>query len=517
MGFAPAVLSLSSRCRLFLKRGRAVIVQSSWTWDLVAALALRKLTAPPLSAVSTRGGLAHLPRASTRDAASGVRLGAFIMSEDSRLRKLLAAALVELHRLDETVYQQARGRVEAFAPDRFAEILARHDDFYKPPERPGFADPSASRCRRPAAAAASRRRSLCQGYATAAAAGVRRRCRRKTDGGLCVFSTARPGTPARTTGERCVFCSPQRMLLATRQPVPLQNLKADLGKLERKAPWVHDRAHERLQRHLPRSEYKKVLTPKHCCRGRGEDMCIFSSSTPGAPARVAESASLCIWCDPDRLAAAEIRGKNGAAVQVRYFREHCPAAYAKADRNVRDLFGDDYAATYFAAGRAREGRRAARVARRRGTADWTDALKKRKLRTQAPEEEPAARRKYRKLVLDDRKKVQNSLFPGTTARQDRRRRMPCRRTSVRRCRLPITRICREAWSPGACAAPGPCAGTAAACSRGLCTRLIWRAIPKSTCRPSSAGAAAAIGTTTRHSPRTCRNLCAACRRRLLQL
>ena len=354
-----------------------------------------------------------------------------IMSEDSRLRKLLAAALVELHRLDETVYQQARGRVEAFAPQRFAEILARHDDFYKTPEPALFAEeaeaaqaaaadavppaeprepaaPPAVRRRRPAAAAASRRRSLCQGYAAAAAAGVQRRCRGKTDVGLCVFSTARPGTPARATGERCVFCSPQRMLLATRQVMSLKHLKADLGKLERKAPWVHDRAHERLQRHLPRSEYKKVLTPKHCCRGRGEDMCIFSSSTPGAPARVADSASLCIWCDPDKLAAAEIRGKNGAAAQLRYFWEHCHEAYAKADRTLRGLFGDDYAATYFAAGRG-------------ANADWTEALKKRKLRTQAPEEEAAARRKYRKLVLDDRKKVQNSFFPGTAARQDRGR------------------------------------------------------------------------------------------------
>ena len=368
-----------------------------------------------------------------------------IMSEDSRLRKLLAAALVELHRLDETVYQQARDRVEAFAPQRFAEILARHDDFYKTPEPALFAEeaeaaqaaaadavpepaeprepaaPPAVRRRRPAAAAASRRRSLCQGYAAAAAAGAQRRCRGKTDGGLCVFSTARPGTPARATGERCVFCSPQRMLLATRQVMSLKHLKADLGKLERKAPWVHDRAHERLQRHLPRSEYKKVLTPKHCCRGRGEDMCIFSSSTPGAPARVADSASLCIWCDPDKLAAAEIRGKNGAAAQLRYFWEHCHEAYAKADRTLRGLFGDDYAATYFAAGRARESQRRARVARRRGTVDWTEALKKRKLRTQAPEQEAAARRKYRKLVLDDRKKVQNSFFPGTAARQDRGR------------------------------------------------------------------------------------------------
>ena len=364
------------------------------------------------------------------------------MSEDSRLRKLLAAALVELHRLDETVYQQARGRVEAFAPKRFAEILARHDDLYKPPEpapvaaeeeaaQPAAADagsepaepreaadPPAIRRRRPAAAAASRRRSLCRGYATAGVAGVRRRCRRKTDGGLCVFSTARPGTPARTTGERCVFCSPQRMLLATHQPLPLQNLKADLGKLERKAPWVHARAHERLQRHLPRSEYKKVLTPKHCCRGRGEDMCVFSCRVPGTPARVSELDAFCIWCDPDRLPAAQIRGAHGAATQLRFFREHCPEAYAKADQTLRDLFGDDYVVTYFATGRARE---AVRAARRRGTADWTDALQKRKLRTQEPENEAAARRKYRKLLLDDRKKVQNSFFPGTAPRQDRGR------------------------------------------------------------------------------------------------
>ena len=46
-------------------------------------------------------------------------------------------------------------------------------------------------------------------------------------------------------------------------------------------------------------------------------------------------------------------------------------------------------------------------------------MRKRKLRAQAPEEDEAARRKYRRLVLDDRKKVQNSFFPGTTARQDR--------------------------------------------------------------------------------------------------
>ena len=59
-----------------------------------------------------------------------------VMSEDSRLRKLLAAALVELHRLDETVYQQARGRVEAFAPKRFAEILARHETSTSRPSRP---------------------------------------------------------------------------------------------------------------------------------------------------------------------------------------------------------------------------------------------------------------------------------------------------------------------------------------------------------------------------------------------
>ena len=463
------------------------------------------------------------------------------MSEDSRLRKLLAAALVELHRLDETVYQQARDRVEAFAPQRFAEILARHDDFYKTPEPALFAEeaeaaqaaaadavpepaeprepaaPPAVRRRRPAAAAASRRRSLCQGYAAAAAAGVQRRCRGKTDGGLCVFSTARPGTPARATGERCVFCSPQRMLLATRQVMSLKHLKADLGKLERKAPWVHDRAHERLQRHLPRSEYKKVLTPKHCCRGRGEDMCIFSSSTPGAPARVADSASLCIWCDPDKLAAAEIRGKNGAAAQLRYFWEHCHEAYAKADRTLRGLFGDDYAATYFAAGRARGSQRRARVARRRGTVDWTEALKKRKLRTQAPEEEAAARRKYRKLVLDDRKKVQNSFFPGTAARQDRGRGdVVPEEVGPPLPPANYSDLSRD-WNPGACAAPGPCAGTAAACSRGPCTRSTWRAIPKSTCRPSSAGAAVVLGTTTCRSPRMCRNLCAACRGRLSQL
>ena len=364
------------------------------------------------------------------------------MSEDSRLRKLLAAALVELRRLDGSVYQQARDRVEAFAPERFAEILARHDDLYKPPEPAPFAeeddnaqaaavdavpevaeprepaDPPAILCR---PAAAARRRLLCRGYAVAAAAAAQRRRRRKTDGGRCVFSTARPGTPARTSGERCVFCSPQRMLLATRRAVPLQHVKADLRKLERKASWVHDRAHERLRRHLPRSEYKKVLTPKNCCRGHGEDMCVFSCRLPGTPARVSALDSFCIWCDPDRLAAAQMRGEHGVATQLRFFREHCPEAYAKADRTLRDLFGDDYAVTYFGTGRAREGQRMARTARRRGSADWTEALNKRKLRMQAPEEEAAARRKYRKLLLDDRKKVQNSFFPGTAARQDRGR------------------------------------------------------------------------------------------------
>ena len=330
-----------------LKHCRAVLVRFSFLgpWDLAAALALRKLTAPPSPAASTRGGLAHLPRASTRDIVSG-RLRT--MSEDSRLRKLLAAALVEL-----------------LAPERFAEILARHDDLYKPPEPAPFAeeddnaqaaavdavpevaeprepaDPPAILCR-PAAAAPRRRSLLCRGYAAAAAAAAQRRRRRKTDGGRCVFSTARPGTPARTSGERCVFCSPQRMLLATRRAVPLQHVKADLRKLERKASWVHDRAHERLRRHLPRSEYKKVLTPKHCCRGHGKDLCVFSCRLPGAPARVSALDSFCIWRDPDRLAAAQMRGEHGVATQLRFFREHCPEAYAKADRTLRDLFGDDY-------------------------------------------------------------------------------------------------------------------------------------------------------------------------------
>ena len=39
---------------------------------------------------------------------------------------------MEFHQLDEAIYEQARARVEKFAPERAAEIMARHDELYKP-------------------------------------------------------------------------------------------------------------------------------------------------------------------------------------------------------------------------------------------------------------------------------------------------------------------------------------------------------------------------------------------------
>ena len=370
------------------------------------------------------------------------------MSEDPRLRKLLAAALVEFHRLDEAIYEQARARVEKFAPERAAEIMARHDELYKPQSsalRPqpvvgaGIEDPApapfiaepavapsaagrdveALRAR-PAAAVAVRQQ-LCSGYSAAVPA--RRRCRKKTDGGGCVFSIARPGQRARSAGLRCVFCSPERMREAVRHPAQLQNLKAHLNKFAKKAGWVHLRAHERLQRHLPRSSYKKVLTPKHCCEGSGDELCIFSCARPGQPARLAPGASQCSWCDSDsvRLAATQIRGRCGLAAQLTYFQAHCAAAYARADLKLRAAFGDDYAVTHLAAGRAGENRQVARRPRRRGPADWTDALKRRRSQTRAPDNDEQARRKYRKKVLDDQNKVQKSFFPDEGVRADRGR------------------------------------------------------------------------------------------------
>ena len=119
------------------------------------------------------------------------------MTENPRLRKLLAAAL----------YEQARARVEKFAPERSAEIMARHDELYRPhsraPQRPPvvasgvedpapapvFAEPAvappseaggeveAAARVRPAAVAA--RQQLCSGYAAVVPA--RRRCRKNTN------------------------------------------------------------------------------------------------------------------------------------------------------------------------------------------------------------------------------------------------------------------------------------------------------------------------------------------------
>ena len=368
------------------------------------------------------------------------------MSEDPRLRKLLAAALVEFHRLDEAIYEQARARVEKFAPEHAAEIMARHDELYKPQSSalrpqpvvgagiedpapapfitepavaPSAADRDVEALRARPAAAVAVRQQLCSGYSAAVPA--RRRCRKKTDGGGCVFSTARPGQRARSAGMRCVFCSPDRTREAVRHPAQLKNLKAHLNKFAKKAGWVHLRAHERLQRHLPRASYKKVLTPKDCCEGSGDDLCIFSCTKPGQPARVEPGALQCAWCDPVRLAAAKISGRNGVAAQLQYFHTHCPAAYASADRKLRTAFGDDYAVTHLAALRAGENRLAARRPQRRGPADWTDALKRRRLQTQSPEEDEQACRKYRKKALDDQKKVQKSFFPDETVRADRGR------------------------------------------------------------------------------------------------
>ena len=193
--------------------------------------------------------------------------------------------------------------------------------------------------------------------------------------------------------------------------------------LLRRPGWVHLRAHERLQRHLPRSSYKKVLTPKHCCEGSGDELCIFSCVRPGQPARLAPGALQCSWCDSDsvRLAATQIRRRCGLAAQLTYFQAHCAAAYARADLKLRAAFGDDYAVTHLAAGRAGENRQVARRPRRRGPADWTDALKRRWSQTRAPDDDEQARRKYRKRVLDDQKKVQKSFFPDEGVRADRGR------------------------------------------------------------------------------------------------
>ena len=361
---------------------------------------------------------------------SPARLGEVCANQ--RLRGLLASALAGLWNLDVEVYELAVARLPDF--DGLDEVLRRADglvaDLVAGAARPeeGAALPCGGGADEEIAHEGDelggvrlslRAQCLCRGQ-NAAEVPVRR-CRQKSDPGACVFSTARPGRPARTSGGSCAFCSVARMQVAMHNPMKLKNLKADLRKLLKKDPAIHAKALRRLRQGLPVKDYKKILTPTKCCLGAGDDMCIFNTSTPGAPARVSPSGSLCAWCDAVNLGQAQVAGKRGLASQLAFFKNHCPPAYAKAHNICQETFGGDYEATHFQMARGEQARRRAAGRRRQGQANWEEALKKRKLEMTSPAALEANRCKYRKQVLADQKKVENSFFPGKAARKERGR------------------------------------------------------------------------------------------------
>ncbi|CAK0908773.1 unnamed protein product [Prorocentrum cordatum] len=271
-------------------------------------------------------------------------------------------------------------------------------------------------------------RRLCEGYALAQAMG--RKLRAKQESGICVFSTVKPGLRARAPGGHCVFCTPERMKEAAGNPTKQMHVVSALKKFEQEKPAaenqkpeIYQKAMSRLRRHLTVEEFKTIVTPKHCCRGAGADMCIFNTQLPGKPARVKKSDnSLCSWCDPGRLRTMRACGAGGVLTQLEAFRAKDPVVSAKAMAIAKDIFGDDYRAK-LQQKRNRANQQGAQHPRRKGEQkeQWAEALQKRQLQMASPHREHEARKRYRADVLADQKKVMNSFFPEEAERRPRGR------------------------------------------------------------------------------------------------
>ena len=173
---------------------------------------------------------------------------------------------------------------------------------------------------------------------------------------------------------------------------------------------ICEKALRKLRKHLTIEEYKKVVTPHHCCRGTREDMCMFNTMHRGMLARVTKDDNhLCSWCEKERLRELPILKRCGLKKQLQAFRDNDEVVFAKAEQILKEIFGEAYQVQL----EKKESREQQQTRQRSGhtTEQWTEALKKRKYVAEAPAEDEEARRKYRKLVLADKKKVDNSFFP----------------------------------------------------------------------------------------------------------
>ncbi|CAK0885979.1 unnamed protein product [Prorocentrum cordatum] len=359
-----------------------------------------------------------------------------------RLSKLASHSLANLQKLDAGIYDIAVERVAMCEGgdeliSRAKEIVAKNqqaaapaqdpvDDqgdvvMELPEEAPGGAPDAAETPPPPAVERQGQR--LCEGYVLGRAMG--RKLKGKGDCGVCAFSRAEPGERALAAGGQCVFCTPARMKEAAQNPMKKKkNVMADLNKFKQASAALHAKALGRLRRHLTLQEFKILITPRDCCRGAGEEACSFSTARPGQPARVVKKDKhLCSWCDPQRLRGMQGAHRNGLLKQAEAFREKDQAVFTRAESILKEVFGDDYVAQMRkkTVRQNQQAARAQRARRRSGKTDWPEKLKRRALQMQNPADDKEARKKFRRLTLDNHKKVENSFFKDKAERRVRGR------------------------------------------------------------------------------------------------
>ncbi|CAK0836004.1 unnamed protein product [Prorocentrum cordatum] len=359
-----------------------------------------------------------------------------------RLSKLASHSLANLQKLDAGIYDIAVERVAMCEGgdeliSRAKEIVAKNQQAAAPAkdpvddqgdvvmelveEVPGGA-PDAAELPPPPPAVERTGKRLCEGYALGRAMG--RKLKGKGDCGVCAFSRAEPSERALAAGGHCVFCTPARMKEAAQNFMKKKHVMADLNKFKQASAALHAKALGRLRRHLTLHDYKVLVTPHHCCRGAGEHACPFSTANPGQPARVLkEDKHLCSWCDPQRLRGMQGVKRSGLLKQLKAFREKDEAVFDKAEAILKSVYGDDYVAQMRkkTVRQNQQAARAQRARRRSGKTDWPEKLKRRALQMQNPADDREARKKFRRLTLENHKKVENSFFKDKAERRVRGR------------------------------------------------------------------------------------------------
>eukprot|EP00969_Alexandrium_andersonii_P357045 15447896-Alexandrium_andersonii.AAC.1 len=135
--------------------------------------------------------------------------------------------------------------------------------------------------------------------------------------------------------------------------------------------------------------------------------CIFNRSWPGYPAKINVGFSRCLICDKDRLREAETThgGKVNLKAVINAMKGH-PDIEAKLFERLSDTYKNRHV-----------GARDHHVLKRPAKMDWPIVLGKRKAALDVHNVHEAKR--FRKLVLDDQRKVKNAFSAEPAPRRTR--------------------------------------------------------------------------------------------------